>query len=156
MIFIGIVLGFLGGFLFSAVVASKPGFLRTPEKPSSERLQNQPAGLAPWAELEERAGRAVEAAQAEIPDDIRAEALAVPTLFQEWHPTRSRVLGVYWNNRSPDMATRKGPIILYLRAIEAYAARCRLGFEDQVRATYLHELGHHVGWNEGQVQERGL
>ena len=29
-------------------------------------------------------------------------------------------------------------------------------FEDEVRLTYLHELGHHFGWDEGDLEERGL
>jgi predicted Zn-dependent protease with MMP-like domain len=150
----GIILGFAIGLLLFVGIASTEhfhGWLNEPEK----RLP-PPSGSVPWEELTTRAQQAVDSAQAELPEDIRAAALEVPTLFQEWHPTKSRVLGVYYDNRSHDLTVRKGPIVLYLRAIEAYARRQFETFEEQVRGTYLHELGHHVGWNEGQVRERGL
>ena len=27
---------------------------------------------------------------------------------------------------------------------------------EQVRVTLLHEIGHHIGWDEDEVEERGL
>jgi predicted Zn-dependent protease with MMP-like domain len=29
-------------------------------------------------------------------------------------------------------------------------------FTDEVRVTYLHELGHHLGWDEDDLEGRGL
>ena len=155
MMLVGILLGFVAGLLLFVAIGSTQHFNRDPGPADPEPLPPPSAG-ASWDELVARAERVVEGAQAELPDDIRAEAALVPTLFQEWHATRDRILGVYYNTRSTDQALRKGPIVLYLRAIESYARQVRVPFDDQVRATYLHELGHHVGWNEGQVQERGL
>ena len=29
-------------------------------------------------------------------------------------------------------------------------------YRDEVRLTYLHELGHYLGWDEDEIAERGL
>jgi predicted Zn-dependent protease with MMP-like domain len=152
---LGIIIGFLGGILLFIWMDSTPRRLREEEGAPSLPRQEMPGDVS-WEELSARAELIVEETIAELPADIAAEARAVPCLLQEHHPTRKRVLGIYVNTGSVDLSARKGPIVLYLRTIENYCRQCRLQFDDQVRATYLHELGHHVGWNEGQVQERGL
>jgi predicted Zn-dependent protease with MMP-like domain len=156
MVLLDVLLGFGVGLLIFVGMASL-GHLHDWRPPAeAKRLHPPPSGFdAPWAELLERAERQVSLAQAELPEPVRAEAVQVPTLFEEWHPERARVLGIYRNFRT-DLAARKGPIVLYLRAIESWCRRSRRDFDEQVRATYLHELGHHVGWNEGQVRERQL
>jgi predicted Zn-dependent protease with MMP-like domain len=153
---VGILLGFLIGTLLFIWMASRHSLsVWRKDMPADPETEFSSWG-APWEELTARAQRAVDEAQAELPDDVRATALEVPTLFEEWHPSREGVLGVYYNQGTPDVSTRRGPIVLYLRAIESWCRRARRDFDEQVRGTYLHELGHHVGWNEGQVQERGL
>jgi predicted Zn-dependent protease with MMP-like domain len=157
MMLAGILLGFgIGVLLFIWMASSQRLTDWRKDKPEDDAAALPSWGERPWEELTERAQRVVEAAQAELPDDVRAEAVQVPTLFEEWHPQRERVLGIYQNFHTVELKERKGPIVLYLRAIEFWCRRTRRSFEDQVRGTYLHELGHHVGWNEGQVQERGL
>jgi predicted Zn-dependent protease with MMP-like domain len=156
MTFAGIFLGFaIGLILFIRMVGTRrlsDWREKSPDSPDPA----EPGPSASWNDLTGRAERTVQAAQAELPEDVRLEALQVPTVLEEWHPDRRGILGVYHNVASTDLAGRKGPIVLYLRAIESYAGRLGFPFEDQVRKTYLHELGHHVGWNEGQVRERGL
>lgn len=154
---VGILLGFLIGVLLFIWMASRRDFSAwRGEMPAEKEAEGSTSWGAPWEELTARAQHAVDEAQAELPDDVRATALNVPTLFEEWHPSREGILGVYYNQGTPDVSTRRGPIVLYLRAIESWCLRSRRSFDEQVRGTYLHELGHHVGWNEGQVQERGL
>jgi predicted Zn-dependent protease with MMP-like domain len=154
MMLVGILLGFLVGTLLFIGLATSHRLGEGVGWTPPARLF--PSRGAPWEELAARAQQAVDEAQAGLPDDVRATALEVPTLFEEWHPTRAGILGVYYNQGATDVSTRRGPIVLYLRAIESWCGRSRRNFDDQVHDTYLHELGHHVGWNEGQVQERGL
>lgn len=49
-----------------------------------------------------------------------------------------------------------GVIALYLGAIAWYCEDEGLDYADEVRTTFLHELGHHFGWDEEAVEERGL
>jgi len=109
-----------------------------------------------WNELTARAQVVIDATNAELPEPLSAEVLAVPCLFQEWHPTKKSILGVYVNVGRTAISARKGPIILYLRAIESYCKGRNQDFEAQIKKTYLHELGHHMGWNEVEVREHGL
>ncbi len=116
-----------------------------------------PAASNEWNQLVERAGNTVRAATAEMPDDVRAEAETVPVLFQERSERDGNgkvILGVYQGFTEGRVSARKGPIVLYLRTIEDIAGAA--GFENQVRRTFLHELGHHLGWGEADVRARGL
>jgi predicted Zn-dependent protease with MMP-like domain len=116
-----------------------------------------PAALDEWNRLIEHAGNTVQAVIAELPDDVRAEAEAVPVLFEERSERDGGgkvILGIYRGFMEGHVSPRKGPIVLYLRTIEEIAGAP--GFENQVRRTFLHELGHHLGWGEADVRARGL
>jgi predicted Zn-dependent protease with MMP-like domain len=112
-----------------------------------------------WQHLLDRADAVVQAAIAELPDDVCAEAESVPVLFEERAENEkpgTTTLGIYRGFQPNHVSQRKGPIVLYLRSIETYVGRTIGGFEEQVRRTYLHELGHHLGWDEVDVRARGL
>ena len=47
-------------------------------------------------------------------------------------------------------------ITLYLQTIGEMCAGDRKEYREEVRVTFLHELGHYFGWDEGEVAERGL
>jgi len=132
---------------FHARESQKPG----PAAPGT------PAALNEWNQLVARAGDTVQATTAEMPDDVRAEAETVPVLFQERSERDGNgkvILGIYQGFTEGRVSARKGPIVLYLRTIEELAGP--LGFEGQVRRTFLHEIGHHLGWGEADVRARGL
>jgi predicted Zn-dependent protease with MMP-like domain len=112
-----------------------------------------------WEQLVDRAIDTVKSSIAELPDDVRAEAEAVPVLFEERSENEQpgqTILGIYRGFVPHQVSVRKGPIVLYLRSIEAYAGPFAGAFENQVRRTFLHELGHHLGWGEADVRARGL
>lgn len=117
-----------------------------------------------WSKLERMAGAVVKTCLDELPDPLRASAAAVPCLYHRYHPNAPHIdpeamymLGEYIafgeDNGSVDGS---GIIALYLGAIAWYCEDEGLDFEDEVRTTYLHELGHHFGWDEGEVEVRGL
>jgi predicted Zn-dependent protease with MMP-like domain len=112
--------------------------------------------VAHWQKREARAQRIVEATLAELPREIQAEARGVPCLFQEWNEDDPELLGIYSDFAPGSVSEANGPIILYLGALEAYCLDEGLDFEDEVRLTFLHELGHHFGWDDGELEERGL
>jgi predicted Zn-dependent protease with MMP-like domain len=107
---------------------------------------------AHWDRLESAARRVV----TELPAEIREAARAVPCLFQEWNEEDPDLLGLYADFSPGEMSEANGPIILYLAAIEDFCLDEGADFEDEVRLTFLHELGHHFGWDEGDLDERGL
>lgn len=47
-------------------------------------------------------------------------------------------------------------ILLYLENLWDFADADVEVFRDEVRTTYLHELGHYLGWDEGDLAARGL
>ncbi len=110
----------------------------------------------PWERLQARAQRVVEKTIAELPPEVRAEAEKIPCLFQDWNEEDSGLLGIYGEFTAGQISPGNGPIILYLEAIDEMCRDEGGDFADEVRLTYLHELGHHFGWDEGDLEERGL
>ncbi|MEP2775781.1 MAG: metallopeptidase family protein [Luteolibacter sp.] len=47
-------------------------------------------------------------------------------------------------------------IRLFLENLWDYAGNDEQDFRDEVGTTYLHELGHYLGWDEDEIAERGL
>ena len=109
-----------------------------------------------WEKLKARAQAVVEAAIADLPPDVRGEAQKVPCLFVDFCEEDPELLGVYQNFVPGQVSDSNGPIILYLETIEDLCEEEGEDFESEVRLTYLHELGHHLGWDEGDLEERGL
>ena len=47
-------------------------------------------------------------------------------------------------------------IILFLGNLWDYAEQDEMAFREEVRTTFLHELGHFLGFDEGELSEREL
>ena len=114
--------------------------------------------LSSWADLEEKAKWVVDEILAKLPPNLLSEAEQIAVLFDERRKTPDGrvVLGLYCGFTPGLISERKGPIILYLRNIEQSCSERGVDFQQEVRITYLHELGHHFGWSEREVEERGL
>ena len=111
---------------------------------------------AHWETLKARAQQAIEATIAQFPPEIQIEAQKVPYLFELECKYDPDILGTYGHFVPGEVSEANGPIILYLAAIEDYCTEEGTDFDDEVRVTYIHELGHHLGWDEGDLEERGL
>jgi len=111
---------------------------------------------ARWEKLKTRAGRVVEKTIAELPPEVLAEARKVPVLFEEWCEDDPDILGTYGHFTPNQIGEGNGPIILYLSTIVDFCAEEGGDFSAEVRLTYLHELGHHLGWDEDDLAARGL
>jgi predicted Zn-dependent protease with MMP-like domain len=109
-----------------------------------------------WEELKAEAQRAIEATLAELPPEVREEAQKVPILFEEVCQEDPEILGTYGHFVLGEISEANGPIILYLGTIDDYCIEEGEDFPTEVRLTYLHELGHHLGWDEDDLEERGL
>jgi predicted Zn-dependent protease with MMP-like domain len=109
-----------------------------------------------WPQLLGAAERVVGEAIAELPSDIQAEAQKVPVIYQPFCEEDPEILGRYGHFELDAVSPANGPIVLYLETIEDFARDEDSTFADEVRITYLHELGHHLGWGEEDLEARGL
>ena len=117
--------------------------------------------------LAQIASEAVAATQRELPAEILEVARSVPVLFEPvpgadvlaegFEPD---ILGLFTG--SPHGEGRSGDdpmpaqIHLYTANLWDYAGEDVGEFRAEARLTYLHELGHFLGWDEDQVAARGL
>lgn len=117
--------------------------------------------------LLELAALTVGATQRQLPPELRPLAKAVPVGYES-RPDASvlaegfepDILGLfqgpaYGNELSQDHP-RPPQILLYLDNLWEFAEGDEAVFRDEVRLTYLHELGHYLGWDEDEVIARGL
>jgi predicted Zn-dependent protease with MMP-like domain len=111
---------------------------------------------ARWEKLKARAEATVEATLAELPPEILEEAKKVPVILDRRCKEDPEILGQYNFFEPGEVSAANGPILLYLEAIDEFCLDEGADFEEEVKLTYLHELGHHLGWDEGDLEERGL
>ncbi len=111
---------------------------------------------ARWETLKARAQRVIERTIGELPPEVLAEAQKVPVLFETESQTDPDILGTYGHFTLNEVGEADGPIILYLATIDDYCREEGGDFAAEVRLTYLHELGHHLGWDEDDLEARGL
>jgi predicted Zn-dependent protease with MMP-like domain len=113
------------------------------------------------------ASDAVAAAQRELPPEIREAAKGVPVFFES-----APDAGVLADGFEPDLlglfagsplgtelsgeAPEPPRIFLYTASLWDFAEGDVGIFREEARLTYLHELGHFLGWDEGQIAARGL
>lgn len=109
----------------------------------------------------------VGAAQRQLPPDIRAIARGVAVHY-EARPAddvlaegfEEDILGLFTGNPYGSELSNETPappqILLYLDSLWDFAEGDLEVFREEVRVTYLHELGHYLGWDEDQLATRGL
>ncbi len=112
--------------------------------------------MSAWTKLQARAERIVAQTIDELPAEIQAEARGIPCLFERQCVDDPEILGIYGHFSAGEVSVANGPIILYLETLRDYCEEEGEDFDREVRLTYLHELGHHFGWDEGDLEERGL
>lgn len=114
------------------------------------------------------ARQVVEAAQRRLPADVRTAAVQVPVCYEPtpnagilaegWEPD---ILGLFVGHEHGGELRSDGvplppQILLFLDNLWDYAEGDESVFRDEVRLTYLHELGHYLGWDEDEIARRGL
>lgn len=113
------------------------------------------------------AADAVGAAQRRLPPELRALARGVAVHYErkpradvidEGFPPD--ILGLFTGaahgtELSADNLTPP-QILLYLENLWEFAEGSEDVFREEVERTYLHELGHYLGWDEDDVAARGL
>jgi predicted Zn-dependent protease with MMP-like domain len=120
-----------------------------------------------FSKLTELAATAVGAAQRQLPPEIRPLARSVPVHYERAPDTEliaegfePDILGLFTGNPHGTELTTDNPapaqILLYLESLWEFAEEDVEVFREEVRLTYLHELGHYLGWGEDELTARGL
>lgn len=109
----------------------------------------------------------VGAAQRQLPPDIRAIARSVAVHYEATPADdvlaegfEEDILGLFTGSPYGSELSQETPappqILLYLESLWDFAEGDAAVFREEVRVTYLHELGHYLGWDEDQLTARGL
>lgn len=109
----------------------------------------------------------VGATQRRLPPEIRPLARDIPVHYEHVPAAdviaegfEPDILGLFTGNPHGEEAAHDNPsppqILLYLDNLWDFAEEDIDIFRDEVRLTYLHELGHYLGWDEDEVAARGL
>jgi len=120
---------------------------------------------ANWKRLKELALAEVEATLVALPKPLRERAEKLPVTF-ECQPNAGLqadgiepdTLGLFTGPEFADEGNVPLPpqIILFLENIWDFAEVDEEIFREEVRTTFLHELGHYLGLDEDELTERGL
>ena len=113
------------------------------------------------------AATVVTAKQRRLPADVRAQAVRVPVCYEAkpndsvidegWEPDLLGLFVGHAHDSDPGAPQPLPPqILLFLENIWDYAEGDAQDYREEVRLTYLHELGHYLGWDEADLKARGL
>ena len=118
--------------------------------------------------LERMAKREVEALRLQLPREMARRAADVPVVMLP-RPTKAMVrddgidpdlLGLFVGPNCAEGVESGDPlppeILLFLENLWDYAEGDEEIFREEVRVTYYHELGHYLGLEEGDLEDRGL
>ena len=120
-----------------------------------------------FAQLITRAEQVVARTQGKLPAEIRDLAKSLPVSYHDWPDDEvlgddfePDVLGLFVGNHhgidSGNDNAVPPQIFLFLENIYDEAEGDSERFDEEVRITYLPELGHYLGWDEDEVEARGL
>jgi predicted Zn-dependent protease with MMP-like domain len=118
-----------------------------------------------WPSLLRIAQDEVRATLAALPAPLRAQASPLPVSYEpvpnagiladDYDPD---LLGLFIGPplAEPEASPLPAQIILFLENLWDFAEEDEDIFREEVRTTYLHELGHYLGLDEIDLEERGL
>lgn len=119
---------------------------------------------APFAYLMEVATEEIEKTRSELPTPLR-DALSEVAMVLEEFPSpahkadgvESDQLGLFEGADATDPTSPQMPrIVLWLGNLWDLAEAEEDAYREEVRVTFLHELGHYLGLDEDDLTERGL
>ena len=121
-------------------------------------MMPQGSRMIDWEDL---AQRQIVEIQRALPESIRAHATEVPVFFSRARNGKGGTcLGVFEGyslmEGPPAQPDEMPRITLFIDTLAQAANQRRTVFLHEVRTTYLHELGHYFGWDEGQIANVGL
>ena len=111
------------------------------------------------------AAEKIEATMADLPEPLREEARQLPVTFERVPNAGLQADGIEWDTlglftgaefAEPGGTVLPPQIILFLENLWDFAEADEKMFCDEVRTTFLHELGHFFGLDEDDLIQRGL
>lgn len=119
------------------------------------------------AQLTETAIGVVQKTVRQLPSEIRTLATHLPVHYEAGPSAEiiaegfePDILGLFTGSPHGEELAADNPappqILLYLESLWEFAEEDVDAFREEVRLTYLHELGHYLGWDEDEVAARGL
>jgi len=118
-----------------------------------------------WEKLCAVASAEVEATISALPNPLRVRAGGLPVTFErrpnadlQADGIEPDTLGLFTGAEFVDDGNIPLPpqIILFLENLQDFAEGDEVIFREEVRTTFLHELGHYLGLDEDELTERGL
>jgi predicted Zn-dependent protease with MMP-like domain len=120
-----------------------------------------------FSRLTSIAEEVVAAARRRLPPEVRAVADPLPVCCEAWPSDailaegwEEDILGLFIGHPHHGELSEGQPlppqIMLFLENLWDAAEGDEAVYRDEVRLTYLHELGHYLGWDEDEVARRGL
>lgn len=118
-----------------------------------------------WEQLKDVALKEIEAILLELPVPLREQAQKLPVTL-EWEPNGdlqsdgvdAESLGLFVGAEFADEhgSILPAQIVLFIGNLWDFAGNDEEVFRDEIRTTFLHELGHFFGLDEDDLTERGL
>ena len=118
-----------------------------------------------WEKLCALALSEVEMTLEALPEPLRERAAKLPVIFER-HPNaelqaegiEADTLGLFTGAEFVEENDVPLPpqVILFLENLWGFAETNEKHFREEVRTTFLHELGHYLGLDEGELTDRGL
>lgn len=118
-----------------------------------------------WETLCQIATREIETTIQHMPAPLRESVQKLPVLF-ETSPDEALTaegmapdtLGYFSGREFADVENEVLPpqIVLFLRNIEDFAEYDLSAYQAEIKTTFLHEVGHYFGLDEGELVARGL
>ena len=119
-----------------------------------------------WQRMLSLADGEVKTVLAGLPDEVREKAKELIVLLEPWPSDElvedgieSDLLGLFSGDAYPDGpsdAPLPPQIHLFLENLWDYCKEDEKRFREEVRVTYLHELGHYLGLDEDDLLPRDL
>ena len=120
-----------------------------------------------WSRLLKVAQEEVRGTLRRLPRQLRPHAEALPVTYEPqpnesiledgWDPD---LLGLFvgkaYGEEEAGFTDVPPQILLFLESLWEYADGDEAIYREEVRTTYLHELGHYLGLDELDLEERGL
>ena len=118
-----------------------------------------------WKKIRAAAEAEVEVTLAKLPAPLRERAERLPVTFERFPNAglqadgiEADTLGLFTGAEFADegMVPMPPQIILFLENLWDFAEGDLEIFREEVRTTFLHELGHYLGLGEDELTDRGL
>lgn len=119
---------------------------------------------APFSHLLKLASREIEQILSGLPDSLREKLNGVATVLEEFPSpeheadgVESDQLGLFEGADATDPSSPQMPrIVLWLGNLWDMCGAEEQSYCEEVRITFLHEVGHYLGLDEGDLFQRGL